>query len=203
MKRLYALLLALALACPLLAACAALRKPAPPPALYALRPPPPCPRARAGSPMIAVQAPQLPPGFATSRIALYLSSGRRLDYFAGAAWPSELGGVLQDFIIAAGRHACLSAVAPGESAAAPWRLNVRVNEFAPVYAAGPEAAPALRASLSFTLVSPEREEAVLDFTLRDERPAEENSLTSVVSGLEALLGDILGRAYAKTAAAAK
>src|SRR4051812_29472162 len=88
----------------------------PPAAIYALQAGPLCPRDAGISrerKLISVAPPQVPAGFDTNRIALYLMSGRRMDYFASAVWPSNLPEVMQDFIVSAAGHSCSGLIASG------------------------------------------------------------------------------------------
>jgi hypothetical protein len=156
----------------------------PPPALYALHAGAPC-RADGARIYMSMGDVRLPPGFATDRIALYLSGGRQLEYYAGAAWPETLDAVLRDFISGAARHSC-SGIAIDDDMPGAAHLLVRVNDFAPVYAAGPDTVPRLKVSLTLTAVSADGK-VMADFTVARERAAAANSLTAVTGGLEGLL----------------
>jgi ABC-type uncharacterized transport system auxiliary subunit len=148
--------------------------------------------------VISVPEPEVPAGFDSSRIALYLYNGRRLDYYAKAAWPEHLGKVLQDVI---GQSASsvpgMMGVIPDEGLAASYNLLVKVNDFEAVYAAGPDNPPRLKVSMNFRLISPRSQKTALNITLSLESIAIANTQTAVISGLESLLREINARAFKK------
>lgn len=146
----------------------------------------------AALPVVAVAEPVVPSGFNTDRIALYLVGGRRLDYYAGAAWPEPLGKLLQGFIIQSVQGAI--ADTPEGGLAAAYRLQVRVNDLEPVYAVGPEVAPQLKVSMTFRLVSLGQDRILLDITRQRTASAAANTLTGVAAGLEALLQSVMSDA---------
>lgn len=188
MKKISALLILLCLG-----ACSSSR---PPPTIYALH-------AKAGknqerniSHIISVAEPEVPAGFDTERIALYLYGGRRLDYYANLAWPEHLGKVLQGVIVQSALSVPgMMAVTPDSGIPVPYSLFVKVNDFAPVYAAGAESTPQLKASMSFRLFSLQGQETLLNTTLSAEKPAAANTQTAVISGIEELLQGINARAF--------
>ena len=185
-----------------LAACLSLTSKQPPPALYALHPGETAAAIPvAGSPVVEVAEPQLPAGFDTDRIALQMQGGRRLDYYAGAKWPGPLDEALQDFIVESARQAWAGPLVdtPDLSVPAHYRLAVTVNDLQPVYAAGPESAPELRARLTFTLIALPEEKPVTSFTLKAAAPAASNDLSAVTGGLETLLRAILAEGLGRLA----
>lgn len=147
--------------------------------------------------VLKVQEPDLPAGFETDRIALYLEGGRQLDYYAGAKWPEPLDQVLQDVIVQAGYHALPQMTVDTQDLGVPadYKLAVKVIEFGPVYANGPEGIPHLKASMIFTLIRLPEEDVIADFTLENGQMAESNDLTSITGGLEILLRQMLVEAY--------
>jgi len=149
--------------------------------------------------VLKVQEPDLPPGFETDRIALYLEGGRRLDYYAGAKWPEPLDQVLQDVIVQAGYHALPQMTVDTSDLDVPadYRLAVKVIEFGPVYASGPDSIPHLKTAMIFTLIRLPEQNVIADFTLENGQMAESNNLTAITGGLEDLLRDQLVEAYAK------
>lgn len=168
---------------PLLFLGACLKSTQPPVTMYALHPAQQ--QAPAGRlPVMAVAEPEVPAGFDTNRIALYLDGGRRMDYYAGAAWPENFGKVMQDFIMKSMTGAI--AVTEQQDVVADYTLHVKVNEFAPVYAGTATAAPVLKVSLSFLLVSTRNDRVLASFTVDREVQAAENRMGSVTAGLESL-----------------
>ncbi|MGZ9097061.1 MAG: ABC-type transport auxiliary lipoprotein family protein [Micavibrio sp.] len=147
--------------------------------------------------VLKVQEPDLPAGFETDRIALYLEGGRRLDYYAGAKWPEPLDQVLQDAIVQAGHHALPKMTVDTQDIDMPadYKLAVKVVEFGPVYANGPDGIPHLEATMIFTLIRLPDHNIIADFTLENGHRAEANDLTSITSGLESLLHEMMVEAY--------
>jgi ABC-type uncharacterized transport system auxiliary subunit len=167
--------------------------------VYALHPGEACGRGihgRQDKKMLAVAVPHMPPGFETNRIPLYMAGGRRLEYFSGAEWPEEFDLLLQDFIIRSASHACAPFLAvPADSGAAAYSLEVRVNEFQPVYAASPDLPPELALSMTFTLLSSADRKTVTAFTLLDRKIAAENRISIIIEGMEGMLRRTLSRAF--------
>ncbi len=142
------------------------------------------PDKRASSAAVIVQEPEVPAGFDTSRIALHMSGGRRMDFYADAAWPDALNKVLQDFIIQSARF---SAVTPDSGVNAPYSLQVKVNDFQPVYADTAVGVAEVRVSLTFRLIERGEEKLLRDFTLSEKMPASANTITAITGDLETLL----------------
>jgi ABC-type uncharacterized transport system auxiliary subunit len=184
----------------LLAGCS-MTSSAPPATTYALHPAAAAVSQNKASGVFSVTEPTLPAGFETDQIALYLDNGRRLDYYAGARWAAPLDQVLQDVLVQSGRNALPGMVVdtPDLNIPTNYKLAVKVNEFAPVYAAGAESSPLLKVSMTFTLVRVPEQKVIADFRLEQSRQMETNSLTAITSGLEAMLQAILGEAYATLA----
>lgn len=145
--------------------------------------------------VLSIPEPEMPAGFDTERIALYLAGGRRLDYFAGAAWPDHLGKMLQQVIL---QTPCdIATATPDTANAATATLYVKVNDFEPVYAGGPKATPVLKVSMRFRLTSGDRELPLADFTVQQTGDAPANTLTGVTQGLETLSQAVLAQAFAQ------
>lgn len=152
--------------------------------------------------IMVIPAPGLPSGLETERIALYMNNGRRLDYYASARWADDLDNVLQDVIIQTGRHALPGMIVdkPDLNIPANYRLAITVNEFQPVYRAGPEAAPQLRSSMTFSLIQLPGEEVLTNFTIENGQQASSNHLSVIVSEMESLLQATLEKAYQRISA---
>jgi len=142
--------------------------------------------------ILEIQRPTLPPGFDTARISMYLENGHLLDYYANAKWVAPLDEILQEFTSQTARKMLPNAIiaAPGQSIESNYRLQIRVNDFEPVYSEGPDQAPLLVASLSFTLLKMPEERIVSNFTIEQQEPAQANNLTMVTAGLEHLLQSV-------------
>lgn len=153
--------------------------------------------ANASALVLEIQRPVLPPGFDTSRIAMYLENGRRMDYYASAKWASPLDEVIQEFTVQTARKTFADAIvaASGQALESDYRLQTKVNEFQPVYANGPEAAPLLVTSVSFTLLAMPEERIVTSFTIDQQVQAHMNTLGSVTAGLEYLLQSVEAQAF--------
>lgn len=149
--------------------------------------------------ILAVGEPMLPAGMETDRIALYLDDGRRIDYYAEAAWADSLEDVLQDVIVRAGRAALPNMVvdSPRLQVPANYRLAVKILDFAPLYRTGAEDLPDLKVAVNFTLVHLPEKRVVADFTLENSQPATENALPAIAGGLESLMNGILTAAFEK------
>lgn len=146
---------------------------------------------------LEIQRPALPPGFDTARIGMYLENGRRIDYYSGARWASPLDEVLQEFTIQTARKTLPRAIvaSPGQAIDSDYRLQIKVNEFQPVYSAGPDQAPVLMAGLTFTLLSMPNEKIITSFTIDQQEVAQSNTLGSVTAGLEHLLQSVEAKAF--------
>ncbi len=168
--------------------------------IYALRPAPAIGAEEAGTArVVEVTKPSVPPGFETDRIALYLDGGQKLDYFSGAQWPSLLDEVVQEFTrrTATNTLPFVVAVTPSQSLDADFRLQVKVNEFQPVYDGGIEAAPRLVTNLEFTLISMPEERIVRSFSLGRQGTASSNRLDVIAAGLEKMLQEVEVEAFQK------
>lgn len=150
--------------------------------------------------VIEISAPSVPPGMEQDRIALFLDDGQKLDYYAGARWSSSLEHVVQEFTrrTAGATLPYIVAVTPDQGIEADYRLQIKINEFQPVYAKGSSgAAPYLKASVEFTLVRLPVDEIVGSFTLSRNVEAQDNRLDVITLGLESLLQEIERDAFAK------
>lgn len=198
MKKQIALAVILASALVLSGCSGLMKSSAPPPTLYPLHAAAQAPRQAKAQRVVSVAEPQVPPGFDSDRIAIYLEQSRRMDFAAGAAWPAPLPKVLQDFIVhSAAANPRLMAVLPDSGLPAAYSLMVRVNDFEPVYGADAKAAPVLKASMTFSLVALDRNKIIANFTESRETPATANSLTAITAGLETLAQDMVSQAWQK------
>jgi ABC-type uncharacterized transport system auxiliary subunit len=181
-----------------LSACITLKSDREPPVTYMIHAAADAPRLKIETPaVINIPEPELPVGFSTDQIVLYLKNGRQLDYFAQARWPDELEEVLQDVIVLSARKAFPGAkiVTPDLDVPANYRLAVTVTEFQPVYSGAPDSAPHLYEAIHFRLISLPAETIAAEFTISRDGMAGGNDLTSIVSGLESLLHQILPQAF--------
>jgi cholesterol transport system auxiliary component len=178
--------------------CSGFKSSAPPPDIYALHAAPGPPAVANRPPyIVAISEPEVPAGFETEKIVVYLQHERRMDHAAHAAWPGPLPKVLQQFIVQSARAIPgLMGVTPEAGIPANAKLLVRVNDFEPVYETGEKAAPLLKVSLTFTLIS-QRDKIVASFTLAKTQMAESNSLTAIASGLEGLAREMTQEALWK------
>jgi len=190
----------IALSSLLLAACMPLKSKQAPPSVYLLharimaqpRTTPAC--------VITVQEPEVPPGFDTERMALYLYGGRRLDYYAGAVWPEPLGKTLQAVMINEAQNSPkLTAARPGAVLSAAYSLSARFDDFEPVYPAGPARPPLLKISVNYSVVSLGDQKIIYNAALAEKAMASANTQTDVVAGLETLLQKTIEKMYGKMA----
>lgn len=153
--------------------------------------------------IMVVGEPMLPSGMETDRIALHLDNGRRLDYYADAAWAESLEDVLQDVVVQAGRSALPNMLVdtPRLNVPANYRLTTKVLDFMPVYRATPAETPALKVAVNFTLVHLPEKRVVTDFMLENGQMAADNSMPAIAGGLEGLMNGVLSAAFEKIAAA--
>jgi ABC-type uncharacterized transport system auxiliary subunit len=183
-----------------LSGCMPLTSSRPPPTIYVLHPPPAKERQETSKivNIISIPEPEVPNGFDTNKIALYLYNGRRLDYYANMAWPERLGKVLQDVIVQSAPFVPGTVVmVPDTGGLASYDLFVKVNDFEPVYAATAESPPLLKVSMSFRLISRNTQRLLLNTRVSAEARAVNNTQTAVISGLESLLHDVSAKAFKK------
>lgn len=150
--------------------------------------------------VLEISAPSVPPGMEQDRIALFLNEGHKLDYYAGARWSSSLDHIVQEFTrrTAGASLPYIVAVTPDQGIAADYRLQIKINEFQPVYVTdSTTAAPYLKASIEFTLIRLPADQIVSSFTLSKNFEAQENRLDVITLGLESLLRDIEREAFVK------
>ncbi len=173
----------------------------PPQTIYALRAAESTGSAQNAGParVVEIAKPNLPPGFETDRIALYMDSGRTLDYYSGARWPDILDAVIQDFTRRTATNTLPYVVAtlPNQNQYADYRLNIKLNEFQPVYGSGSSAPPELVVDAEFTLVALPSEKIVQSFRLAKRNVAPSNNLEAIAGGLEEILRQIQGEAFAR------
>jgi len=146
-------------------------------------------RAERGGTVVAVAKPELPSGFDTDRIALFIGTEKRLDFYAGAKWSARLDELLQDYVAATAR-----AELPGRvfdtgdlGANTRYRLNVKVTEFQPVYPGAADKPPELRAALTVTVVALPGNAVRAQASAAKSAQASENRLSVVTTELDALL----------------
>lgn len=180
----------------ILSGCGGLTSKATPPVTYSLRAHEENSTAAASGIML-VPTPQMPAGFETEQIALFMDGGRRLDYYAGAKWPAALDDVIQDVIVQTGRHQLPDMIinTPDMNIPSDYKLGVKINDFAPVYQSGADGIPLLKISMTFTLLQLPEENVLAGFTLDNEQRASSNNISSVTTGLEDLLQTTLLQAY--------
>lgn len=149
--------------------------------------------------VVEIAKPNLPPGFETDRIALYLNKGRTLDYYSGARWPDIFDIVIQDFTrqTAGNTLPYIVATLPNQNQSADYRLNLKVNEFQPVYGENASAPPELVLDAEFTLVVLPKEKIVQSFRLTRRTMAASNNLEAIAAGLEKMLQDVEGEAFGR------
>lgn len=146
-----------------------------------------------------IATPALPPGMDTDRIALFLANGQKLDYYAAARWSAPLRRIIQD-VTRRNASAVLPyvvAVTPEQGMAANFRLQIKVNEFQPVYETDANGVPLLKANLEFALVRANSDKLISSFTLSKEERANDNKLDAITSGLELMLQDIEREAFTR------
>lgn len=168
--------------------------------VYTLRPVEPA-GAPSGIParVIEIATPALPPGMDTDRVALFLANGQKLDYYAAARWSAPLRRIIQD-VTRRNASAVLPyvvAVTPEQGMAATFRLQIKVNEFQPVYETDANGVPLLKANLEFALVRANSDKLISSFTLSKEERANDNKLDAITSGLELMLQDLEREAFTR------
>jgi ABC-type uncharacterized transport system auxiliary subunit len=149
--------------------------------------------------VLEISTPSVPPGMEQDRIALFLDNGQKLDYYAGARWSSSLEHIVQEFMRRSAGAALpyIVAVTPDQDIGADYRLQIKVNEFQPVYTTGTNEAPFLKVNVEFTLIRLPGDQIVRSFTLYRDKKAAENSLDAIALGLEKLLQEIAREAFTK------
>lgn len=182
--------------------CALLKSNEPRQTTYTLRPAPAsqAPQGETGpARIVELPKPDVPSGFERDRIALYLDDGRKLDYYASARWAAPFNIVAEDFT----RRALAASlpnvvqVTPVQSVDADYRLQVRINDFQPVYRGSFKDAPRLMTSVSFTLVNLPDESIVTSFTLSAEQDASSPRLDVIISELSAQLDTVQRDAFTR------
>lgn len=149
--------------------------------------------------IVEITSPSLPPGMDGDRIALFFDGGRKVDYYAGARWSSGLDALIQDFTrrTASAALPYIVAVTPDQGIDADYKLQMKVNEFQPVYDGDVGAAPMLKVNVEFTLIRNASETIVTSFRLSSSQPAPDNRLDAITAGLESLLQTLEQDAFAK------
>lgn len=170
--------------------------------IYTLRALQPHPDAAASSDrarVIEIAAPILPPGLDTDRIALLHADGQKLDYYASARWAESFRPLVQSFThrMASSVLPYVVAVMPEQHLDADYRLQIKINDFQPVYQTSTQSVPTVVANVEFTLIRTQSERIVSSFTLSTQQTPTDNRLDLVVASLEALLQDIQQEAFFK------
>lgn len=180
-------------------------KNAPPAAIYALHP---AGAAKAvtiskgqAAITIAVPKPDVPAGFSTDRIALYLENGRRLDYYEGALWAARLDDLLQKFVIQTARQTLPGKIVdtPDLATSPRFKLMLKVTDFQPVYERAADTPPRLDADMSVTLIALPANTITTQFTVKESTRAAANTQTAVTQGLEKLLQTMMEQTMQKIA----
>jgi ABC-type uncharacterized transport system auxiliary subunit len=154
----------------------------------------------ASSTVVAIAKPELPPGLATERIALYFEQDRRMDYYADAKWSGPLDEILQEFVIGRAQQQLPRAVVgKPELASADYRLSIKVTSFGPVYKAAPDTVPRLDVVMTVTVIDLPEQRVGSQFTIRKSAPASENRLTPITNELGKLLQSAVDEALARVA----
>lgn len=182
-------------ACTCLAACATFERNVPEPRVYRLSPPP----APAGTVLdvnLLVLKPVVPPGLRSERIAS-VWPGNRVDYYAGARWSGELGGVVQGSLVqgirGSGRVATVEAD-PGRFRSSHV-LGIEIENFEADYGAGTP--PVARVVMTATLARYGDRRALASWAASGEVAATENTLTAVSAALDAAYGRAAGELVAR------
>lgn len=149
--------------------------------------------------VLEIATPALPPGMDTDRIALFLANGQKLDYYAAARWSAPLRRIMQDVTRrnAAAVLPYVVAVTPEQGMDANFRLQVKVNEFQPVYETDANGVPLLNVNVEFALVRANSDKLVSSFILSKEERANDNKLDAITLGLERMLQDIEREAFTR------
>ena len=149
--------------------------------------------------VVEIASPSLPPAMDGERIALHLNNGQKLDYYASARWSASLGFIIQDFTrrSASAVLPYVVAVTSDQQIDADYRLQIKVNEFQPVYKEDITAAPLLKVNVEFTLIRLPSDQIVSSFTLAKQDQLQENRLDQITVGLERLLQEIQQEAFTK------
>jgi len=149
---------------------------------------------------VVVPKPELPAGFDTERIALFLDQGRRLDYYADAKWSARLDDLLQDFLIQKAQQDLPGKVVGSpDLAAAKYKLALKVDDFEPVYMDAPDKAPRLDVAMTVTVVTLPGETVKTQFSVKKSVPASGNTLTTITNELGDLLHSVTDEALQKAA----
>ena len=154
-----------------------------------------------GRVVVAVPAPELPPGYDTERIAIQFEQDGRLDYYADARWSSRLDLLVQDVFIERAQQK-LSGTIVGKPDLVPapnYRLAVAVTDFGPVYQTSPDMTPRLDAGLNVTVIQIPQGTVVAQFSVKKSAPATENRLSTVTGELRGLLSAVIDEALEKAA----
>ena len=142
--------------------------------------------------VVEITTPSLPPGMDTDRIALFLEDGQKVDYYAAARWSAPLRYILQDFTRrnASAVLPYVVPVTPEQNIQADYSLQMKINEFQPVYGASYGTAPIMKVNVDFSLVDVSSDKIISSFTLSKQEQASENRLDIIMAGLERILQEI-------------
>ncbi len=149
--------------------------------------------------VLEIALPSVPPGMDRDRIALYLADGQKLDYYAGAQWSSTLDVLVQNVTrrTASSVLPYVVAITPDQGITPNYRLQLKINEFQPVYGVDTSTSPIVKANIEFTLIQLPSDKIVTSFTLSKETQVSDNRLDLITLGLENLLQDIEHEGFLK------
>jgi ABC-type uncharacterized transport system auxiliary subunit len=183
-----------------LSGCVTLKSDTPPPAIYRIEPSAISAPIELDVPaptILLVNEPIMPAGFVGSDMTLHFDGGRRQDRYAGALWADELSDMIRQLAVAQGRATYPDLVLDtAQFGLSPdYTLNIDVLDFQPVYEGEPSGVPLLKTRARFALMNAKTGALLADMILERINLAESNNLTSITSGLESQLQDILAEAY--------
>jgi ABC-type uncharacterized transport system auxiliary subunit len=146
--------------------------------------------------VIVVARPEVPTGFDTDRIALMFEQGHRLDYYAGASWSGRLNDVLRNFVVQSARRDLPGKVVDTTelNASARYKILVKVTDFQPVYAGGPDGVPRLDVAMTMTLIALPSGKVAANVVAKKSAQASANRMTVITKELETLLQAVTSQA---------
>ena len=170
------------LALVLLAGCASFERNVPEPRVYRLS----APAVPAGAVLdvnLLVLKPVTAAGLRTERIAS-LWPGNRVDYYAGARWSGELGGVVQGSLVQGIRRSGRVRTVEGDPGRfrATHVLGIEIERFEADYDAGEP--PVARVAMTATVARFGDRKTLASWSVDADAPAGANSLTAVAVALD-------------------
>ncbi|MDE2133783.1 MAG: membrane integrity-associated transporter subunit PqiC [Alphaproteobacteria bacterium] len=177
-----------------LASCGDLIGPPQAPKLYVLKPalPPAAPGAKIKW-ALSIALPNASAGLDTDRIAI-LRPPSGMDYYADAAWPDRLPGLVQDALLLAFEESRrIGAVArDSEAAHSDYILSLDLRDFEARYDQ-PDGVPVAVVRIGATLIAARKRDIAGHLDAAEEAPASRNSVAAAVAALD----EALARALAK------